>query len=684
MLKSKAELRKLPAGSKDIYKKGILDRYSERPRELKKMCLADFVALFNFKRFKARNEEENETENVDNVEDLSLNGGADELADSGWNDEYKLRDGTLRRRRQPKVIRFCRFDFHKDPQNFFRERLMLFHPWEDEERELEELTREELEAIYTQHRDQIEANTRRYIKIDVDLTELLTLIVNQRAGEEIEEESLYRDEDQQPINVFDYDESLLTTDVFNEIGEPRATTSTDPTPAAGEVNRVAIPDQLNDHDYYDIVNSLNEKQQDYLMHVLSCFKLGEIPFYHFISGEAGVGKSRLIKAIYQTLIRYFRRNEGSAEKTEIALVAYTGKAAHNIEGVTSHHAFNLALVSENVSAETLNTLRVKLSHLEVVVMDEISMTGKKTFNKINTRMCKVFGSERPFGGKSVIVLGDFYQLPPVKDPFVFAPDKDPVRQMVGNLLWQQFKLFELTEIMRQRDDVPFAQALGRLGKGLTTPEDEQLFRSRCFADTNEINSGKPILPDEAKNAVRLMWRHRDVDAYNNKRLRELGPSSAFTYKILAFDNVVGNPTPAEKALVKNNLAQLDLQGHTKTNGLCKNLIVQAGIRYMITANIDVADGLFNGATGICRYIEVIQSNIPNASQDEIATPTREKYGAVYLEFDDPKVGAKARENRRNIMSANPSINNNWTPITPLAISFQVTKRKINAQVRNYL
>jgi hypothetical protein len=626
MLKSKAELRKLPTGSKDIYKKGILERYMERPGGLETMCLADFVALFNFKskNSRARSNEEGEDQ-AEMAEDLEL---------------IQLRDGTLHRRKQPKIIRFCRFDFHKDPQNFFRERLMLFHHWRDEELELEDLTREELEAIYIGHREQIEENTKRYIKVDVDLSELTSRIENQRAGEETEEGTLssyFQDEDQQMINVFDYDESILTTDVFNEIGQTeRASTSTDPapeaTPAAGEVNRIAIPDQLNDHDYFELVNSLNEKQQDYLMHVLSCFKLGELPFYHFISGEAGVGKSRLIKAIYQTLIRYFRRNEGTAEKTEIALVAYTGKAAHNIGGVTAHHAFNLALVSDSISAETLNSLRVKFSHLELVIMDEISMLGQKTFNKINTRMCKVSGTERPFGGKSVIVLGDFYQLPPVKDPFVFAPDKDPVRQMVGNLLWQQFELFELTEIMRQRDDVPFAQALGRLGKSLTTPEDEQLFRSRCFADTDDLNSVKPVLPDEAKNAVRLMWRNEDVDAYNIKRLRELNPSSAFTHEVPAFDNVVGNPTPAERALVLNNLAQLDLQGHTKTNGLCKKLIIQENVRYMITTNIDVADGLFNGATGICRYIETNDHDI-NRGENSVT-----KFRNVYLEFDDPKTG----------------------------------------------
>ena len=47
-----------------------------------------------------------------------------------------------------------------------------------------------------------------------------------------------------------------------------------------------------------------------------------------------------------------------------------------------------------------------------------------------------------------------------------------------NHLWRRFQLVELTEIMRQRDDVVFAQALNRMAIGEMTPEDIKLFKSR--------------------------------------------------------------------------------------------------------------------------------------------------------------------------------------------------------------
>jgi hypothetical protein len=181
-----------------------------------------------------------------------------------------------------------------------------------------------------------------------------------------------------------------------------------------------------------------------------------------------------------------------------------------------------------------------------------------------------------------------------------------------------------------------------------------------------------------------MWRNEDVDAYNLRRLRELRNTSSFSYEVPAFDVVVGSNSQAETEQVKHNLAELDKKGHTKTNGLPKKLIIQEGLRYMITSNIDVSDGLFNGATGICRFIETSQQNSgedQDQDQDQILVEhSNRKFGSVYLEFEDPKVGEKARHCCRERMLATPAIRVNWTPIKPMALTFRVTKRKINAQV----
>ena len=57
----------------------------------------------------------------------------------------------------------------------------------------------------------------------------------------------------------------------------------------------------------------------------------------------------------------------------------------------------------------------------------------------------------PFGGKSGLVCGDLYQLPPVqaKPVFMFNETKTTEGFLMLNL-WRKFEPAELTEIIRQK------------------------------------------------------------------------------------------------------------------------------------------------------------------------------------------------------------------------------------------
>ena len=61
----------------------------------------------------------------------------------------------------------------------------------------------------------------------------------------------------------------------------------------------------------------------------------QIPFFLFVSGGAGVGKSHLIKGIFQALLRYYDCLPGQdPDELKVVLAAPTGKAAYNIREVT--------------------------------------------------------------------------------------------------------------------------------------------------------------------------------------------------------------------------------------------------------------------------------------------------------------------------------------------------------------
>ena len=64
------------------------------------------------------------------------------------------------------------------------------------------------------------------------------------------------------------------------------------------------------------------------------------------------------------------------------MAAPTGKAVHNIHGMTLRSAFALPVIEfggeiPNLSSDMLNTLRSKLLCLKLIVIDEISMVGSK-------------------------------------------------------------------------------------------------------------------------------------------------------------------------------------------------------------------------------------------------------------------------------------------------------------------
>ena len=90
------------------------------------------------------------------------------------------------------------------------------------------------------------------------------------------------------------------------------------------------------------------------------------PFYIFLSGSGGVGKTFTINTIYQGLIRALRTPGQDPSKPTVLLTASTGKAASNINGTTLHSAFALPI------RETHHRFIYKKSNMEKIPTQIIS------------------------------------------------------------------------------------------------------------------------------------------------------------------------------------------------------------------------------------------------------------------------------------------------------------------------
>lgn len=71
-------------------------------------------------------------------------------------------------------------------------------------------------------------------------------------------------------------------------------------------------------------------------------------------------------------------------------------------------------------ASALAKLQENLSGVKYLIIDEFSIIGQKTFAWINKRCKEATGlTTIPFGGLSIILVGDIAQLPPIIDQVLY-------------------------------------------------------------------------------------------------------------------------------------------------------------------------------------------------------------------------------------------------------------------------
>ncbi|XP_065214928.1 uncharacterized protein LOC135841724 [Planococcus citri] len=662
VVKSRKQLEKLPNGSTDIYCTEKLSYYSDRSSALENVCLADFTAEYTTvnKKQKLMNKKQacSDVENTDdeNVDDVQpINNNSDNENDQNSEEEEAMSESfQLNHKKKTKrsIIRYVNFNQEVDPPNFYREQLMLFYPWRNEKKELLDVNCEEL---YNKYIDVINNNRKKYIYQFKNKKNILTLIDEAEKQCQNDEDDLQNDNDTDvvaPEYEMLYDDEL-EADIALEITS-KNNGKNDHTSYEQNKNSIAlfpIPHRLNDDEYYNLMRSLNDKQRKYMLHCLNHFKIASNknnPIYEIVLGGAGVGKSRLIQAIQQSMLHYYHNlNATVLDNLQILLTAPTGKAAFNITGITLHSAFIVPL-NQNandlsaMSDNTCNKVYSKLRDLKLIIIDEISMVGTKIFHQIDSRLKQIFKSNEDFGGISVILFGDFNQLSPVADGYIFeCPKNNPYAVLAGNKLWEKFKVFELTEIMRQKDDFTYAEALNRLARGCLNKDDIQMFQSRQI---NKKTLQKP------NNCLHLFKTNNAVDAFNNKCLE-----NADKEEIIAIDRInKNNQSIISKDTAEKLMATAKDMKLSSAYGLPYSISLAVDFHYMVTNNVNTEDGLTNGVIGTLKKVD---SELPG----------------VWMLFDNENVGKHARSEAREYMQKK-NIPLNWTPIQKIVRPLLVQKK----------
>ncbi|KAL6405631.1 hypothetical protein AUP68_11392, partial [Ilyonectria robusta] len=199
----------------------------------------------------------------------------------------------------------------------------------------------------------------------------------------------------------------------------------------------------------------------------------------YVGGEGGVGKSQVIKGIVagMDLIR---------RKDEVILMAPTGAAADNIGGNTYHTSLGISINRSRGSAMKPRVRRL-WSRKTIMIIDEVSMVDLSTLSMVDNH-CKIARSlDRTstdfFGGLPIVILmGDFFQFPPVRGPALWKePRTGNNEDENGRLIWHQFKqVIILNEQMRQSEDASFRDFLSRARAATLTEDDLALLNSKVI------------------------------------------------------------------------------------------------------------------------------------------------------------------------------------------------------------
>lgn len=215
------------------------------------------------------------------------------------------------------------------------------------------------------------------------------------------------------------------------------------------------------------------------------------------------------------------------------------------------------------------------------------MIGCAMLRLIDLRCRQGTGIDEPFGGLYCYFLGDYRQLPSVKDtPMYGLPNEDDEYAPDGKLLVSTFeKVFVLSTCFRQEDQ-QFLNILDNLSTGNSTKADYDILSKRFKMNVKD--------QDEFQDALHLFATKAEVFQFNYEKLQNLQDIST---KL---------PVPVAKIIGQHNCKTALASKPDDADGLQSVLYIANGCNIMLRNNLWVEKGLVNGTVG--KVVDVIYNN----------------------------------------------------------------------------
>jgi len=281
-------------------------------------------------------------------------------------------------------------------------------------------------------------------------------------------------------------------------------------------------------------------------------------------------------------------------------MAFTGIAATLLPaGRTVHKIFGLPvpLFADSSSSIKIQSKEAQyLKKIDIFIWDEAPMAPRHALEIIDRTLRDIMNNNLPFGGKIIVLGGDFRQLLPIKIHGTRCEIVNLSIKFSSN--WKHFISFSLTENMRVfPEETEFAKFLLDLGDGILNDSNDNIqLPDYCIAPINadvvEDIYGDLIRNKEfnkmSKCAI-LSARNADVDEINKRVVELLDISEERIYTSIDSTENCGDNGNIDEVLLSeylNTLSPSSLPPH--------ELRLRLNCIIMLIRNLSINEGLCNG------------------------------------------------------------------------------------------
>ena len=394
MMKPKYELEAMEDEDENVFYNSVHDKYAARPDSMEDVCLASFATDYKYSTSVG-----DDADNLDSLPPVDSEEESDEEEPAlkrkkGPPRQPRIRlknnMGTLIKRKRSAILRTHSYKIHKDRERYFHAKLMLYYPWREEDDlmagyESYEMRFQHVQDTVIANADPFNTNVERIEEAiethrEQGPAESAWDTIAPCLEEQIAEANFEGIQEEREVDEDDLvaNEQLLLQNRSKD-GKEQCDLSL-------LYTKQATKQVMTNEQYMENVYNLKERQRTITMYLRSWLRtsvirvkngLLPVPFQIFLTGPGGTGKSHVVHLFKRDVIHFSNIADSTTpDNPKILLLALTGTAAFNIEGLTIHSGLSISQRG-GISDQRANIMTERLGNLWVVVTDEQSMIGHR-------------------------------------------------------------------------------------------------------------------------------------------------------------------------------------------------------------------------------------------------------------------------------------------------------------------